>query len=441
MASLKSSSISPGPVRDLRGLTAIFCCLMSAAGVGLGVHLSLLKFRMTYTPCLSPYGGCQFGTMSCDEALSSTWSTFLDLPISAWGAAFYLVTGLLAAIIAIRREAFGGTAAHLLVGLATIAVLVSAFLGGVTYFTLPAACPFCASLYVVSVLLLGGAYVTCRPPGIATPGLREVLRQRAADMLDGAFVLAFTFVVATGVQSLAYHGLRNRVSAQDGCPEPLQALPPASIKVGADKPKAILALFIDMTCSVCRKEFRVLSAALRKGQFPEPVQIWVYHTPRVDCDPAAFPSGYPKRSDEAANNGACLAATAVECMEKVYPRRGYELIGALFPLQEKRQGDEPTFTPERIGDRAVELGADIDPDDANNALFRCMNTDSAVRERITEHQRFAEGPAYKVPTLAVYPAVDGQPDLSVKPLYADGKKPIASIFEYVTIQAAVGAQR
>lgn len=441
MASLKSSTISPGPVRDLRKLTAIFCCLMSTAGVGLGVHLSVLKFKMTYTPCLSPYGGCQFGKMTCDEALSSAWSTFLDLPISAWGTALYLITGVLAASIAARREPFGGTAAHLLLALASVAVLVSAVLGAVTYFTLPAACPFCASLYAVSALLLGGAYVTCHPPGIATPSLRELLRHRAADVLDSTFVLAFTFVVATGVQSLAYHAMRNRVDAQDGCPEQLQALPPTSIKMGADQPKVILALFIDMTCSVCRGEFKALGAALLKGQFPEPVQIWIFHTPRVDCDPAAFPSGYAKRSDEAANNGACLAAIAAECMEKLHPGRGYELIGSMFPLQEKREADVPTFTPERIGDRAVELGADIDPDDPNNSLFRCINTDSSALARITEHQRFAEGPGYKVPTLAVYRAVDGQPDLSVKPLYDHGKKPITTIFEYVARQAAVGAER
>jgi hypothetical protein len=74
---------------------------------------------------------------------------------------------------------------------------------------------------------------------------------------------------------------------------------------------------------------------------------------------------------------------------------------------------------------------DIDPDDKDNQLFQCINNDTGVLARITAHQKFAEGPGYKVPTVAVYRAVDGAPDPSEKPLFGDGDTPLDTIFDYV----------
>lgn len=422
---------SSGPHLDLRRIGALFCSITSVAGVGVSTYLTVLKFKMSYTPCLTPYGGCQIGSMNCEEALGSAWSIFLGLPISLWGSGFYLATGMLAILVAVRRNAFGGTAAHLLLTLACLGVLVSAALGAYTFLALGTACPYCVTLYVVSVLLLGGAYVTRSPPGEQVPSSAELLRQRTADLLDAAFVLAVVFVLAVGVQSMSYHGLRNRVDTQDGCPEQVAPLPATSIKIGPTQPKVIIALFIDLTCPACRKEFKTLATALRDGIFPAPVQLWVYHTPRAACDPAAFPASYPKADDTARNEGACLAALAAECMEKLQAGQGAELIAGMFALHDDREANVPIFTTERIGNRAVRLEMDIDPDDKSNQLFQCINNDDGVLARITAHQKFAEGPGYKVPTVAVYRALDGAPDPSEKPLFGDGDAPLDTILDYV----------
>lgn len=422
---------SSGPQLDLRRIGALFCSITSVAGVGVGAYLTTLKFKMSYTPCLTPYGGCQIGSMNCEDALGSAWSIVLGLPVSLWGTSFYLATGLLAILITVRRNVFGGTAAHLLLALASLGVLVSAVLGAYTFLALEAACPYCVTLYVVSVLLLGGAYVTRSPPGERVFSASEVLRQRTADLLDAGFFMAVVFVLAMGVQSMTYHGLRNQADTQDGCPEQVAPLPPTSIKVGPAQPKVIIALFIDLTCPACRKEYRTLATALRDGIFPAPVQLWIYHTPRTACDPAAFPASYPKADDTARNEGACLAALAAECMEKLQTGQGAELIAGMFALHDDREKDVPLFTTERIGNRAVRLEMDIDPDDHDNQLFQCINNDGAALARITAHQKFAEGPGYKVPTIAVYRAIDGAPDPSEKPLFGDGDTPLDTIFDYV----------
>src|SRR5690242_18235117 len=119
----------PSPLPDLSRIGAVFCLVLSLIGVALGAYLTQLKFKMTYTACLTEYGSCQVGGLSCDVALSSRWSTLLDLPISAWGSAFYLVTAVLAGGLLWRRELFGGVAARVLFVLACFDVLISVVLG------------------------------------------------------------------------------------------------------------------------------------------------------------------------------------------------------------------------------------------------------------------------------------------------------------------------
>lgn len=427
---------SPSPF-DLRRFAAGVGLLASLLGVGVGAYLTVLKFKMAYTPCLSPTGGCQVGNLTCGAALESSMSTLLQLPISLWGSAFYLATAVLSASLLIRRDSFQGTAAHVLLLFAGLGICVSAALAAYTMLVLPSPCPYCLALYLISGLLLWTAWTVRRPPNARTIAYRELLRERPAEFVHCMFVAMLVFVCGAGVQSLAYHGLRNRVDAQLGCPAPRDPLPRAGIMFGAKDPAAIVAVFLDMSCSSCRREFRMLATAVSARKFPVPVQLWIYHTPRQACDPEAFPQGYPKTHDQARNANACLAASAVECMEKLREGQGFWLIGGLFTLQDQLDPSTPLFTPERVGDRAADRGLDIDPDDEQNILYHCINTDTAVRDRITAHQRFAEGPGFKVPTVAIYRAINGAPDPERNPLFADAETPLEVLGAYAAQQAAV----
>jgi len=431
---------SPSPF-DLRRFSAGVGLLASLLGVGVGAHLTVLKFKMVYTPCLSPTGGCQLGSMTCGAALESSMSTLLQLPISLWGSAFYLATAVLTASLLVRRDSFQGTAAHVLLLFAGLGVFVSGALAIYTALALPSPCPYCLALYAISGLLLWTALTIRRPPNARTITYRELLRERPAEVVHCVFIGLLVFVIGAGAQSLAYHGLRNRVDAQLGCPAPRDPLPRAGIMFGAKDPAAIVAVFLDMSCSACRREFRMLATAVSAREFPVPVQLWVYHTPRQACDPDAFPQGYRKTHDQARNANACLAARAVECMEKLREGQGLWLIGGLFTLQDQLEPSGPLFTPERIGDRAADRGLDIDPDDSKNILYRCIDTDTAVLDRITAHQRFAEGDGFKVPTVAIYRATDGAPDPDRKPLFADADTPLAVLGVYAAQQAAVEVAR
>lgn len=419
----------------LESVGAVFCLFLSLLGAGLSGYLTLLKFRMIYTPCLTDMGSCKIGEMSCGDALASSWSMLLKVPISLWGTAFYLLTAVLAATLLGRRKALGGGLSDILLVCALFAVLVTLLLGGYTLLELASPCPFCLSLYAVSVLLLVGAQLAHGRSGVLQPRVwLGALRRDLVWLGETGFYATLAFIVLAGSQSMAYHGLRRFADSQEGCPEPVRELPLAMIRAGDVAPQAIVVMFIDMTCSICLEEFKKLGLALQAGKFPMPVQLWIYHTPRQACDPTAFPAGYPKSDDNARYDDACLAARAAECMEKLQPGTGFSYIGGLFALHEERMPNTPLFTTERAGNKAVDLDLGIDPDDNDNALFRCIRDDTEVLARITEHQQYAE--TFKVPAIAVYQAKDGEPDLAGKPFWIPASAPLQGVFDYASAKAS-----
>ena len=150
----KPSSTKPTALARVGAASAL---LLSLLGVGVGAYLTVLKFRMNYTPCNSGKGACAIGNMTCEDALASSWSMLFGLPISLWASAFYLVTGVLALGLLARRNFLRGAAAPILLALAVFDVLVSAVMGTYAFAVLSARCPYCLSLYVVSALLLVSA--------------------------------------------------------------------------------------------------------------------------------------------------------------------------------------------------------------------------------------------------------------------------------------------
>lgn len=430
------------PLSRLRRPALWACALLGLLGAGLGASLTALKFRATYTPCLGAQGGCQVGELNCEDALASSWSILGGLPISAWGSAAYLCAVVLALGLLVRRNFLGGCAAALLRVVAIVVVLVSVAYAGYGYVTLKSPCPYCLSLYGIGALLLVSAELARRSVDPRDQvGLRVALGHRRASLVDAVFRVGMLMTIATGVQSVAYHGLRHTVSAQDGCPEPTKPSPVATIRVGAKDPQAILAVYLDMSCGACKRKFRDLAAALRGDKFPAPVQLWIYHAPRQACDPAAFPAGFSRSDDRAREDNACLAARAAECMEKLQPGAGFRLIGGLFALHEDRRPGQPLFDAERVGNRAADLGMEIDPDDRDNPLYRCIDDDRAVLATITSHQRHVEALNLAVPTIAVHAVADGAIDPRRPAYWVFADTPFDALAKYVEMQAAPPAPR
>ena len=199
---MSTQTMSAQPGQGPSRLGSVLVLLTSLAGLGISGYLTLLKFRMLYTPCLSARGGCNVGGLTCEDALGSTWSMLMGLPISVWGAAFYVATAVLALGLLRRPGFLAGAAPGLLLRLAIFDVLVSVGYAVYAFGVLGSPCPFCISLYVISGLLLGGAVLLRRGHPSRAEGT-ALTRLRQASVLDAAFMAAVVFVVAAGVQGVA----------------------------------------------------------------------------------------------------------------------------------------------------------------------------------------------------------------------------------------------
>lgn len=427
------NSVTTSPRFSYRA-SLVLIALFGLLGLGVSGYLTVLKFAMTYTPCRVP-GGCQVGGLGCDDALRSAWSVVGGLPVSAWGSAVYLCITLLALGLLARRDFLRGCAVATLWILSLAAAAVSLVYATYAFLILGKPCPFCLSLYVVASVLVGAVAVARRA---ALPSvqfrLRHALRRRRASLVDAAFAAAMCLVVAAGVQSLAYHGLRHVVSQQDGCPQVASSWPPASIRFGASDPEVILAVYLDPSCSACKRRYKELTAALRESPLPARVQVWVYLVPREVCDPMAFQSGYANADDRAISDHACLAAHAALCVEKLRPGAGLRMLDALFKLHDVGRSG-PLFTTERVGNQAVLSGLEIDPDDADNELRRCIDTDQDVLAEITAHQRHAEASGTGLASVAVLATEGGVISASRGALWIADASPLGVLARFVNIQA------
>lgn len=405
MSSTTSTKSTP-----LARLGAASALVLSLLGVGVGGFLTVMKFRMNFTPCVSTKGACAIGNMTCEDALASPWSMLFGLPISLWGTALFFVTAVLAAGLLARRDFLRGVARPMLLLLAVVSAIASVVYGTYAFAVLAARCPYCLSLYIVSGLLLLSAFAVQRDA--PTGQWRSLTARRQADLLDGVFVACALFIVGLGVQSVGYQAARRFVDAETGCAAPTKALPNTTITTGPSDARVGIALFLDLTCPHCASEFKNVGRAIRSKELDVPTRVFVFHTPRAACDPDAFPAGYPKHHADAFNGGACLAARAAECAEKMQPGSGFEMVAALFALQsDPDPNGGALFNALRVGNKATDIGIEIDPDDRDNELFRCIDTDTDILKRITEHQQHAVEQDYKVPMGYVFPIDNGVPRL------------------------------
>src|SRR5690606_20957486 len=105
-----SETTPPGSLR-VGGLLAVAA---SVVGLGLGAHLTVLKFKIEFLPCIAEGNSCGVAPgMRCDDALHSAWSMLFGLPLSVWASAFYGLTAIVALGLASRPRGFLGGLAPL----------------------------------------------------------------------------------------------------------------------------------------------------------------------------------------------------------------------------------------------------------------------------------------------------------------------------------------
>lgn len=386
--------------RDVVGAAATW--VFGLAGLGISGLLTVLKFRATNLCDDSVLTTCGASDDACAAALTDAWSVVLGLPITVYSAALYLVAAGLAVVILIGSPLARAAARVLLLLVAWIAVAVSTALLARTLAVL-APCPYCLLLDLTALGIAVAAHLLNPRPNAALAGLR---------VRDAAFVGLLALVV--GLAAVAVQRnllLRAAAAVRDAelspCIVRLRELADTPMILhGADQPRAVAALFLDLTCRHCRDEFkfwRDYTAELAASAAP--VEVRVYHYPRTGCSQGDLIRG----GADAGTRRACDAARALICLApSPDPRRLADVTMRLFALQDAPGGPSSAA----LAALAREFGWSADPSrpPADDPFFSCMQAPE-TQALLRQHMRFAEDVARLVrpPGMLWIPLQDGHP--------------------------------
>lgn len=392
--------------------------LLSAAGLAVSLWITRLKFRVDHlcdtTGCT---GDAQRTWLSCDEALDSTWSTVLGVPVSMYAAALFTVTLALAVALMRRRGWLWPAARPLLLVSAILAVGASAVFAGFALRHFTHLCPYCLTIYAISCLLLATAIRVCIGRRVIRRWL-TAMRARSQAVIDATLLAATCLALALVAQIAVYR----RAAVTATCERPTEMPPEPSIRHPfGDAPRNLVLIFADPACARCRNEVHLLRQSLakfvhRSAETPwNGAELWMYPLPLDACD-TSQPSqwfvdrdGQPLTSSEAQFHNACLAARAIECVAELSPQHGLTAFGELYNLQDTRP---PYFTFDKI-QRALRytVSAELDP----AALRACVDS-RATTERLNAYQRYFAGwcqekrnGSCSVPQAFVVPILGGVP--------------------------------
>jgi uncharacterized membrane protein len=119
--------------------------LLALGGVFLSVYLTLHK--------LGYIGHLACAIASCELVQSSRWSVLLDIPVAAWGAAFYATTFAIAFLGTQERFADSRAISRLLTAMTGWGVLFSTYLTGLEVFAIHGYCMYCLTSAALVVVL------------------------------------------------------------------------------------------------------------------------------------------------------------------------------------------------------------------------------------------------------------------------------------------------
>lgn len=379
--------------QPLRVFAVAMLVLFSVVGLFISGFLTFLKFRSTYSCDISLLSACQIGSFfSCESVLTSPWSTFpRDVPISVYGTSFYFLLVCLG-WISLYRARYRVPVRAIIVALAIAGIgvcvplsIYAAFLG---------LCSYCLVLYLLNVSILLVADLSC-PNGIRH-ALKKIVVQPESRRRNLTIVLTtcLVFLALTLVQVVVYLRSAQEMDAEEQCVADRGRQPSTRLVTDNDDPEVEIALFIDLSCPACRKEYENWKSyiAEKEGEY----RLKIFHFPR---DGLCVTGSTFNVSSQL--NGSCRAARAVECIDEIGTKRGLgmQMIDRLFPYQDVTDGD-PYFTITRLAEAATALGVPADPEDSTNPFVHCVMDGKTLGEpskesvdvmaRIRRHSSFAE---------------------------------------------------
>ncbi len=305
---------------DLEMLGPLLCL----AGLGISLYLAAMHYAVLLGDL--SLGGVCGGAGDCNGVVSSRYGRLLGLPVSVWGAWYYLVAGTLASGLLIMRREDVPAFARALLWLTAAALAFDAYLGWAMAARLRAYCPLCLATYAVNLLILLAALRAVSRSRRLPSRLRSLLPSpaillRPADPAYYREVLKL-FLAALGggasamvlVLSLLVSGALSRREKAELATllDYMARTPPTSIATaglpvrGPDDAPITIVVFSDFLCEQCRLASRYLDVVAADHR--DSLRIFYANYPAdQECNPVAERTLHP---------GACALARAAECAHR-----------------------------------------------------------------------------------------------------------------------------
>ena len=378
----------------------IWCALVLAL---LGLSLSIVSFvhdmKLRYGLQKGPSFCSINAHIDCDAVSLSAWSRFLGVPLSAWGALFFLIL-LLAAIAALDRDklsaALWARATFFVTSLGSLAALA---LFVISEYVIGALCLICVGMYLcifglcwcsmralskqrLSSCWLEGLFSTLKLPA-ALFGLNAGVKgkQRLALGLC-SIVVVLLFVLLSLVPWAMSKATDSNSNASDFVRQQTElevskwrAAIPASLAIsegtplerdyrkGADKPAVTIVEFFDFECPACRTMSHVLDQVIATN----PNSVALVHK-NFPLDRACNPG-----MDHEMHRNACFAAQFARCAgEQGAYWKAAEYLFNLPELEHSEKEANLDKTRAAIEHGAVTLGLD------QQAIKECLDSKRAL---------------------------------------------------------------
>ena len=327
--------------RDLRKWALWTVLVLCVAGATLALYSTTLTFRVQKSGLEDP-GACTINDwFSCDVVHATTFARFLGIPVAWWGFLFYLWTGIMVLIAAVRKsseQAQAGVAATLV--LSAGAVVFSLY-KAYHLALLETLCLVCGAMYIINVAIFA---LLAKALGFGKGQLRrffpayfKVLFGKAANLgfqpqpvFYAALIVAFFSLGYISIDSyeekrvLPINDMMAQALKAHFAQSPINVQPdPAAAMWGNPEAPITIIEFSDFQCPACRDAAFLFKPALY--EFREYVRLYFMNYP---LDKAINP--YTRRG---IHPQAGLAARAGVCAQKFGDFWGYH--DELFRNQKK----------------------------------------------------------------------------------------------------------
>ena len=335
----------------------------SALGLGSSAASTYVHYRLLTDPAYASF--CDLNaSVSCTQAYTSQYGSFLGVPVAPLGALYFLFVLLMAGVAGRRTSPSRDTAPAYVFLASTIALAFILYLAWASYLVLQVFCILCALTYV-SVI---GIFITS---GGATPFSMTTLPARAprdlktlvSNPLPLVLALLFAGGAVTVVASFPRDGAARPVSAEAAQLPPVSEAerariaawwamqPTVSVPVPDNGAKVLVVKFNDYQCPACQATHEMYKPVWAKHAAGGQVRYVVKHYPlEGECNPHAAGGNHFASCEAAA--AVVLArpkGTAARFEDWVFSRIG-----------------PPPLTPEQVRDGARTV-AGIDDFDAQYA--------------------------------------------------------------------------